>query len=53
MENSRKTAREGFALGDSLEEKLQMYIRRVREEGGVVSTKIVIAAARGTYATLL
>ena len=34
-------------LGDSLEEKLQMYIRRVREEGGVVSAKIVMAAARG------
>ena len=32
-------------LGDSLEEKLQMYIRRVREEGGVVSAKIVMAAA--------
>ena len=34
-------------LGDCLEEKLQMYIKRVREEGGVVSSKIVMAAARG------
>ena len=34
-------------LGDSLDQKLQLYIRRVREGGGVISSKIVLAAASG------
>ena len=35
-------------LGDGLDEKLQLYIRILREGGGVVSSKIVMAAACGT-----
>ena len=34
-------------LGRNLDQKLQLYIRRVREGGGVISSKIVLAAARG------
>lgn len=34
-------------LDDSLEEKLQLYIRKVREGGEAVLSKIVMAAARG------
>jgi len=34
-------------LGNNLDEKLQLYVRRVREGCGVVSSKIVMAAAHG------
>ena len=33
-------------LGNNLDEKLQLYVRKVREGCGVVSSKIVMAAAR-------
>ena len=34
-------------LGNNLDEKLQLYVNKVREGCGVVSSKIVMAAARG------
>ena len=34
-------------LGEHLDEKLQLYIRKTREGGGAVTTRIVMAAARG------
>ena len=34
-------------LGNELDEKVQAYLRRVRDGGGVVSARIAIAAARG------
>ena len=34
-------------LGDVLDEKVQLYLRKVREAGGTVSAGIAIAAARG------
>ena len=34
-------------LGDYLDEKVQLYIKKVRESGGVVTARIAMAAARG------
>lgn len=34
-------------LGDDLDQKVQIYLRKVREGGGAVSDRIVIAAAKG------
>ena len=34
-------------LGDDLDQKVQIYLRKVREGGGAVSARTVIAAARG------
>ena len=34
-------------LGNDLDEKVQQYIKSVREQGGVVSSGVVMAAARG------
>ena len=34
-------------LGEELDQKVQAYLRRVRDGGGVVSSRIAIAAARG------
>ena len=34
-------------LGEDLDTKVQLYLRKVREGGGVVSARIVMAAARG------
>ena len=34
-------------LGDYLDEKVQLYIKKVRERGGVVTARIAMAAARG------
>ena len=34
-------------LGDDLDQKVQIYLRKVREGEGAVSSRIVIAAARG------
>ena len=36
-----------YLLGDKLDKLLQMYIRKIRDGGGSVSTRIVVAAARG------
>lgn len=38
-------------LGDDLDMKVQMYLKKVREGGGVVSSRIAIAAARGIVLT--
>ena len=34
-------------LGDDLDHKVQVYLKKVRERGGAVSARIVMAAARG------
>ena len=34
-------------LGDELDKKLQLYLRRIREDGGLVTAGIAIAATRG------
>ena len=34
-------------IGESLDRKLQLYIEKTREGGGAVTTRIVMAAARG------
>lgn len=34
-------------LGDELDKKLQLYLRRIREDGGLVTAGVAIAAARG------
>ena len=34
-------------LGDELDKQVQMYLKRVRDGGGVVSARIALAAARG------
>ena len=39
-------------LGDKIDSMVQAYIRRVHEQGGAVSTQIVIGAARGIMSTL-
>ena len=38
-------------LGDDLDMKVQMYLKKVREGGGVVSARIAMAAARGIVLT--
>ena len=38
-------------LGDNLDMKVQMYLKKVREGGGVVSARIAMAAARGIVLT--
>ena len=34
-------------LGEGLDMKVQAYLKKVRDEGGVVSARIAMAAARG------
>lgn len=34
-------------LGEALDAKVQAYLRKIRENGGIVSARIVMAAARG------
>ncbi len=41
-----KKARQ-LLLGQDLDEKVQLYLRKVREGGGGISSMIVIAAAKG------
>ena len=38
-------------LGEELDMKVQMYLKKVRERGGVVSARIAVAAARGILLT--
>lgn len=38
-------------LGEELDMKVQMYLKKVREGGGVISARIVVAAARGILLT--
>ena len=40
-----------FLLGDDLDQKVQLYLKKVREGGGVVSARIAMAAARGIVLT--
>ena len=39
-------------LGDRIDSMVQAYVNRVREEGGAVSSQIVIEAARGILKTV-
>ena len=34
-------------LGEALDHKLKLYVKKIRDAGGVISTKIVMAAAHG------
>ena len=34
-------------LGNTLDAKVQIYLKKVREGGGVISSRIVMAAAKG------
>lgn len=34
-------------LGDCVEQQLQLYLKKIREHGGVVTASVVVAAARG------
>lgn len=43
---AKKRGRKLF-LGEDLDRKVQVYLRKVREGGGAVSSRIVMAAARG------
>ena len=47
----RKQGR-ALLIGDKIDNMMQAYIRRVSEQGGPVSSQIVIGAARGIVATL-
>lgn len=38
-------------FGEEYDEKVQLYLRKVREGGGIVSARIAIAAARGILLT--
>ena len=38
-------------MGDDLDWKVQLYLKKVREGGGVVSAQIAMAAARGIVLT--
>ena len=38
-------------LGEELDAKVQMYLKKVREGGGVVSARIAVAAAKGILLT--
>ena len=38
-------------LGDDLDQKVQLYLKKVREGGGVVSARIAMAAAKGIVMT--
>ena len=37
----------GFLIGDDLDHLLQLYLRKIRSNGGPVTARIAIAAARG------
>ena len=43
---SKKRGR-SLLLGDVLDSKVQAYLKKIRETGGVVSARIVMAAAKG------
>lgn len=34
-------------LGRAVDEQVQLYLRKIRENGGVVTASVVVAAARG------
>ena len=34
-------------LGDHVDRQLQLYLKKIREQGGVITTSVVVAAARG------
>ena len=51
---TRKSGR-SVLLGEDTERQLQLYLKKIRDQGGVVTASIAIAAARGilTLADLL
>ena len=44
-----KKRRRPVLLGKELDMQVQMYLKKVREGGGAVSARIVMAAARGIF----
>ena len=48
-----KKRRRKLLLGEDLDAKVQIYLRKVREGGGAVSSRIAMAAARGTVPCLI
>ena len=34
-------------LGKDIDEKIQLYLRKIREQGGIITASVVVAAARG------
>ena len=43
----KKHVEQTLLVGDELDKKLQLYLKRIREDGGPVTAAITIAAARG------
>ena len=48
---SLQKCEEGDLLGYKLDTKVQMYLKKVTEGGGVISARIAVAAARGILLT--
>lgn len=36
-----------FLLGERIDEQLQLYLKKIREHGGIITASVVVAAARG------
>ena len=36
-----------FLLGKQIDEQVQLYLRKVRDQGGIITASAVVAAARG------
>ena len=39
-------------LGNKIDDQLQLYLRKVREQGGIITASVVVAAARGLLMSL-
>ena len=42
-----KTRGRPLVLGDYIEKQLQLYVKKIQQQGGVVTASVVVAAARG------
>ena len=53
MINALPTAKRGrpLLLGVNMDKKVQLYLKKLREGGGAVSARVVVAAARGIIVT--
>ena len=36
-----------FLLGESMDQQLQLYLKKIRDQGGIVTASVVVGAARG------